>query len=252
MLKTRVMPCLLLRNGALVKTIKFDKFNYIGDPINAVRIYNEKEVDELIFLDITATLEKRKPNFKLVSEIASECFMPLAYGGGVRTIEDLMELFKIGVEKVVINSYAAENSEFITEAANLFGSQSIIVSIDLKKNSLGQYQVYTNSGKKKTDFHPVEYAIRMQEKGAGEIFLTSIDRDGTWEGYDIDLIRQITEDISIPVIASGGAGKIDDLLKAVQVGGASAVAAGSMFVYQGKDLGVLIKFPQKSELKKLP
>jgi len=252
MLKTRVMPCLLLRNGALVKTIKFDKFNYIGDPINAVRIYNEKEVDELVFLDIRATLEKRKPDFKLVSEIASECFMPLAYGGGVTAIDDLKELFKIGVEKIVINSYAAENSDFIKEAANIFGSQSIIVSIDVKKNILGIYQVYTNSGKKKTNFHPVEYAIMMQEKGAGEIFLTSMDKDGTWEGYDIALIKQITQTISIPVIASGGAGNIDDFFKAVQIGGASAVAAGSMFVYQGKDLGVLIKFPPKSELKKLP
>jgi imidazole glycerol-phosphate synthase subunit HisF len=252
MLKTRVMPCLLLRNGALVKTVKFDKFKYIGDPINAVRIYNEKEVDELVFLDISATMQKRRPDFKLVSEIAGECFMPLAYGGGVRSVEDLRELFKIGVEKVIVNSYAAENPEFILQAANLFGSQSIIVSIDVKKNIFGKYSTYVQSGKKKLDFNPVEYAAKMQEWGAGEILLTSIDRDGTWEGYDIDLIKQVSASVSIPVIACGGAGRVDDLLRAVQEGGAQACSAGSMFVFQGKDLGVLIKYPTKQELKILP
>jgi imidazole glycerol-phosphate synthase subunit HisF len=249
MLKTRVMPCLLLRDGALVKTVKFDKFKYIGDPINAVRIYNEKEVDELVFLDISATPQKRRPDFKLVSEIAGECFMPLAYGGGVRAVDDLRELFKIGVEKVIINSYAADNPEFISQAADLFGSQSIIASIDVKKNIIGKYCTYAHAGKKKLDFNPVEYAAKMQECGAGEILLTSIDKDGTWEGYDIDLIKQVSAAVSIPVIACGGAGRVDDFLRAVQEGGAQACAAGSMFVFQGKDLGVLIKYPTKQDLK---
>ena len=253
MLKTRVMPCLLLRNGALVKTVKFEKFNYIGDPINAVRIYNDKEVDELVFLDISATPERRKPDFKLISAIASECFMPLSYGGGVSAVSDLRELFRIGVEKVVINSYAAEKPEFIREAAGLFGSQSIIISIDVRKNIFGKYNVYTQGGKKKLDsINPVDYAVKMQDCGAGEIFLTEIDRDGTWEGYDITLLKQVTEAVSIPVIACGGAGKIDDFIKAVILGGVSACAAGSMFVFQEKDLGVLIKFPTKRELKNLP
>jgi len=252
MLKTRVMPCLLLRDGALVKTVKFDKFKYIGDPINAVRIYNEKEVDELIFLDISATPAKRKPDFKLITAIASECFMPLAYGGGVSTIDDLRELFKIGVEKIVINSYAAERPEFITEAAGIFGSQSIIISIDVKKNILGKYHVCSQGGRMKLSYNPVDYAVKMQKCGAGEIFLTAIDRDGTWAGYDINLIKQVTESVTIPVIACGGAGRIDDFREAVLSGGVSGCAAGSMFVFQGKELGVLIKFPAKQELKHLP
>ena len=243
------MPCLLLRNKGLVKTVRFKNPNYVGDPINTIRIFNEKEVDELILLDITATAEKKKPNFQIISEVASECFMPLTYGGGIRSIEDAKMIFSLGVEKVAINFYAIENPAFVKELAGLFGSQSIIVSIDAKRTRLGKYVVYTQSGKNPTKHDPVEWAIHMEEMGAGEILLTSIDRDGTYEGYDMELIQRVSSSVTIPVIACGGAGKVEDFTEAVKVGGASAVAAGSMVVYQGKNRGVLINFPARQELE---
>jgi imidazole glycerol-phosphate synthase subunit HisF len=249
MLRVRVMPCLLLRGWGLVKTVKFNNPNYVGDPINAVRIYNEKEVDELIFLDITATPESKDPPFQMISEIAGECFMPFTYGGGVRTIEEIRTIFSLGVEKVAINSYGVENPTFIRAAADLFGSQSIIVSIDVKKNLRGKYRVYTHGGRKATNLDPVQLAVQMEQAGAGEILLTSIDRDGTMEGYDIELIRNVSKALNIPLIACGGAGTVEHLAEAVKVGRASAVATGSMVVYQGKNRGVLIKFPTKMELK---
>lgn len=251
MLKTRVIPCLLLRNRGLVKTIKFKNPSYVGDPINTVRIFNEKEVDELIFLDITATSEKKTPPFKLLGEIASECFMPFTYGGGITSLEDIKTLFSLGAEKVAINSSAIENPNFIREAADLSGSQSIVASIDVKKNFLGKYEVYNHRYKKSTKLNPVEFSVQMEQMGAGEILLTSVDRDGTMEGYDIELIKQVTNAVSIPVISCGGAGKVEDFREAVKVGGASAVAAGSMVVYQGKNRAVLINFPVKEELKKV-
>ncbi len=249
MLMPRVMPCLLLQNGSLVKTVKFKDPGYIGDPINAIRIYNEKEVDELIFLDITATIENKRPPFKILSEIASECFMPVAYGGGIRRLEDIQEIFSLGIEKVVINTCAAENPEFIRKAAEKFGSQSIVVSIDVRKKLMGRYEVYTHGGRKGTGLEPVAYAVQMQQQGAGEIMLTAIDRDGTQEGYDIDLIRKVTAAVDIPVIACGGAGKVEDFGRAVKEGGASACAAGSMVVYYGRNRAVLINFPTRAELE---
>jgi cyclase len=249
MLKTRVMPCLLLNNGRLVKTIKFKNPSYIGDPINAIKIYNEKEVDELILVDITATIEQRKPPFDIIEEVASECFMPFAYGGGIRNLDDIKNIFGLGVEKVAINSYAAENPEFIRVAADMFGSQSIVVSIDVKKTVFGKYVVYTHSGKKSTKMEPVSYANKMQELGAGEILLNSIDKDGTMQGYDTALIKVITQAVNIPVIALGGAGCVDDITEAVKNGGASAATAGSLFVYQGKNRAVLINFPAREELE---
>ena len=250
MLRTRVMPCLLLQGESLVKTVKFKKLNYIGDAINTVRIFNQMEVDELIFLDIQATVERRKPPFEIIQDIASECFMPFAYGGGIRDLDDIKRIFSIGVEKIVINSYAYEHPEFITLAADKFGSQSIIVSIDSKKNFWGKYEVFTQRGRKKTKMSPIEYAQKMERLGAGEIFINSIEKDGTWDGYDITLIQDVSAAVKIPVIACGGAGSIADLGKAVKEGGASAVAAGSLFVYQAKDLGVLINFPEQAELQK--
>jgi len=249
MLQARVMPCLLVKNERLVKTIKFKNPSYIGDPINAIKIYNEKEVDELILLDITVTTEQKPPSFTLVSGITSECFMPLCYGGGIRTIDDIRRILNLGVEKVAVNSYAAENPTFIREASNEFGSQSIVVSIDVKKTIFRKYLVYTHGGRKATNLDPVDFAHRMQAMGAGEILLNSIDRDGTWEGYDLDLIRRVTQVVTIPVIACGGARNVSDFGKAVKKAGASAVAAGSMVVYQGKDLGVLISFPRREELE---
>lgn len=251
MLKTRVMPCLLLRNRGLVKTIKFKNPNYVGDPINTVRIFNEMEVDELIFLDITATPSQKKPPFELLEEIATECFMPFTYGGGLRTLDDIKTVFNLGVEKVAINSYAVERPEFVQEAAERFGSQSIVVSIDVKRRLFGKYEVYTQGGRQRAKLDPVDFAQRMENLGAGEILLTSIDQDGTMDGYDIDLIKRVAAAVTIPVIACGGAGVIEDFGKAVHEGGASAVAAGSMVVYQGKGKGVLINFPQKKKLKAL-
>jgi len=248
MLRVRVMPCLLLRQSKLVKTVKFSNPDYIGDPINAVKIYNDKEVDELIFLDITATVEKKGPPFKTISEIASECFMPYTYGGGIHSLEDMRRIFNLGVEKIAINSYAVESPDFIRQAAKEFGNQSIVASIDVKRKLMGKYEVFTKSGTNPTGLGPVEHAKRMEEMGAGEILLTSIDRDGTWEGYDLELIKTVAEAVNVPLIVCGGAGSIEDFGKAVDAG-ASACAAGSMVVYQAKNRGVLINFPKQTELR---
>jgi cyclase len=246
MLKTRVMPCLLLKESKLVKTVKFENPDYIGDPINAVMIYNEKEVDELIFLDITATVDNKKPPFKIISEIATECFMPFTYGGGINSIDDMTRIFGLGVEKIAINSHALEEPSFITKAAELFGSQSIVSSIDVKKVS-GSYAVFAHGGRKNSSVDPVEWARTVERFGAGEILLTSIDRDGTMVGYDTELIKKVSEVVSIPIVACGGAGKIEDFAKAVAAG-ASAVAAGSLVVYHGPAKGVLINFPSRKSL----
>ena len=248
MLRTRVMPCLLVDDGRLVKTVKFRKPAYVGDPVNAIKIYNEKEVDELIVVDIRATVEGRPPNFALLREIADECFMPLCYGGGIRDLDDVREIFSLGIEKVAVNTHAAERPGFLREAADRFGSQSIVASIDARRVFRRTYHVHTRGGRERTKRDPVSFAREVEAAGAGEILLTSIDRDGTWKGYDIDLIRRVTEAVGIPVIACGGAGCVDDFGKAVKEGGASAVAAGSMVVYQGKGRGVLVGFPTRNEL----
>lgn len=248
MLLTRVIPCLLLRKNGLVKTIKFRNPSYVGDPINTVRIFNEKEVDEMIVLDITATVEKREPNFKMIGEIATECFMPFCYGGGVNSIATLDRLFSLGVEKVAINSAAMANRALVTEAAGKFGSQAVVVSIDVKTKLLGGYEVVTHSGTRMSGLDPVRYATMMEQAGAGEILLTSIDRDGTFSGYDLDLVKQVTATVSIPVIACGGASRVADFGRAVNEAGASAVAAGSMVMYQGENRAVLINFPTPGEL----
>jgi len=247
MLQTRVMPCLLLKNSGLVKTIKFKDPSYVGDPVNAIRIYNEKEVDELIFLDITATTEQKRPNFDVISQIASECFMPVAYGGGIRDIEDARRLFSMGIEKIAINSFAVEQPDFVRKAAEQFGSQAVVVSIDAKKTPKG-YEVMTHGGTRPTGLDPATFAKRMEETGAGEILINSIDRDGTLEGYDIELIRSVSSAVGVPVIAVGGAGKVEHFTEAVKQGGASAVAAGSMVVYFGRNRAVLINFPARKKL----
>lgn len=251
MLKTRVIPCLLLSENRLVKTVKFKNPGYVGDPLNVIRIFNQKEVDELILLDILATPAQRPIAFQLISEIASECFMPLTYGGGIRSLDDIKKIFAVGVEKVSINSYAVENPRFIKSAADVFGSQSIIVSIDTRKNIWGKYEVFIHGGRKRTGLDVLEFALTMEKMGAGEILVNSLDRDGTWQGYDMDLLNRITGKLKIPVIACGGAGDIQDFVGAVKKAGCSAVAAGSMFVYQGKGLGVLIKFPARHNLEQV-
>ena len=248
MLKVRVIPCLLLRDESLVKTVRFKDPDYIGDPANTVRIFNELEVDELAMLDISATRQARGPDFKLLSEVAGECFMPLTYGGGLRRIEDIREAFRVGVEKVVINSWAAEDELFVRRAARTFGSQSIVVSIDVKKRLMGKRQVFTVSGTKKTGRDPVEYAQRMEAAGAGELLVTSIDREGTWSGFDVELTAAVADAVSVPVIAHGGAGSVDHIGEVVGKGRASAVALGSMVVYQSKGMGVLVNFPDRDDL----
>ncbi len=247
MLKTRVIPCLLLKDGGLVKTIQFKDPKYIGDPVNTVKIFNEKEIDELIILDISATIEGREPSFDIISRIASECFMPLGYGGGIKNIKDIEKIFNIGVEKVVINNYAIKNSLFIKEASYNFGSQSIVVSIDVKKDATGKHRIFSYD-KTSIKYDLIEFVAKMEEMGAGELFLNSVDNDGLMQGYDIDLIEKVSKAVRIPVIACGGAEKIEDFSKAVNAG-ASAVSAGSMFVFYGKLKAVLINFPSQKELR---
>lgn len=244
------MPCLLLKNNRLVKTVQFKNPDYIGDPVNAIKIYNEKEVDELIFLDITATVEHRSPPFENIKNITNECFMPVTYGGGISKIEDMRKVFHSGIEKIAINSCSISNPEFVKLAAKEFGNQSIIVSIDVKKDLFGGFRVYSHSGTKKTNLDPIQHAINMEQCGAGEILLTSINHEGMMNGYDIELIYRVCESINIPLIAHGGAGSVEHFKQAVEAG-ASAVAAGSMVVYQGKNKGVLINFPSPAELKKI-
>lgn len=246
----RVIPCLLLKGQGLVKTTRFRKPRYVGDPINAVRIFNEKEVDELVILDITATREGRRPNFPLIEDIASEAFMPFGYGGGIRNLDDVRTLFRLGVDKVIINSQAFENGDFINEVVSVVGGQSVVVGIDIKKNFWGSYEVFTRSGEKKVDGEPESLALQMQNRGVGELLVTSIDRDGMRSGYDTVLIERVSRGLTIPVIACGGAGKIDDFAKAVGAG-ASAAAAGSMFVFHGRQQAVLISYPEPNEMRKI-
>lgn len=251
MLLTRVIPCLLLQDDSLVKTINFKKPGYIGDPVNTARIFNELEVDELVVLDITATNKKRKPNFKILSELANECFMPLAYGGGICDFEDAKKIFQIGIEKVIINSITFSKPDFITELAEHFGNQAIVASIDVKKNMFGNYQVLSNSGTKKQKVDPVIWAKELEQLGAGEILLTAIHQEGTWNGFDTNIIERISNAINIPIIANGGASSISDIGKAVKEGQASAVSLGSMVVYQNKGMGVLVNFPDTVKLKRV-
>lgn len=248
MLQTRIIPCLLLKDNSLVKTVNFKKPAYIGDPVNTARIFNELEVDELVLLDITATNNNRRPDFKILAELANECFMPLAYGGGINNFEDARKIFKIGIEKIIINSAAFTNSTIIKEIAEYFGNQAIVASIDVKKNMFGKYQVFSNSGTKKQKEDPVLWAQELERLGAGEILLTAIHQEGTWKGFDISIIEKISNAINIPVIANGGASSIEDIGKAVKQGYASAVSLGSMVVYQSKGMGVLVNFPNKENL----
>lgn len=249
MIRTRVIPALLLRDESLVKTVQFGDFEYVGDPCNTVRIFNELEVDELLFLDILATRNGRGPNFDLLADIANECFMPLGYGGGVRSLDDAKALFDIGFEKVAINSAAVENQDLIHKLSKHYGSQAVIGSIDVKKNIWGKYYIKTHAGTKGVSQHPVDWARKLENLGAGEILLTSVDREGTWGGFDIDLVHAVSSAVTIPVIAHGGAGSIEDIGCAVKEGGASAVALGSFIVFQKKGMGVLVNFPEREKLK---
>ncbi len=251
MLRTRVIPALLLRDESLVKTVRFGKFTYVGDPCNTVRIFNELEVDELIFLDITASREGRAPNLKVLGDIANECFMPLGYGGGIRSLDYAKAVFDIGFEKVAVNSYAVDNPSLITEIASHYGSQAVIASIDVKEGLFGGWSVRTRGGKQNTHREPAEWAREVERLGAGEILLTSIDREGTWEGFDLEVVRRVTDTVSIPVIAHGGAGTVEHIGRVVKEANASAVALGSMVVFQKKGMGVLVNFPEQRLLEEV-
>lgn len=251
MLRPRILPVLLLDGTGLVKTTKFKKPVYLGDCTNAVRIFNYFEADELVFLDITATKNKKGPQIDLIAKISDECFMPLAYGGGIRNMKDVRELFCAGVEKVVVNTYAVENPEFLSEIVKEYGAQAVVVSIDAKKEKNGKYQVYTEGGTKPTGLDPVSWAMEVEKFGAGEIIINSIDRDGTMAGYDIELVKSVADAVQIPVVACGGAGSVKDLEKAIKKGHASAAGAGAMFVFYGERRAVLINFPDKSELEQI-
>lgn len=249
MVRKRIIPSLLFCHGKLVKTLRFGKAKYLGDPVNIIKIFNDKEVDELILLDIAATVERRKPSFEQLAEIAGECFMPLCYGGGVCDLKDMERLYNIGMEKVAINSYAAIEPDFIKKASDLFGSQSVVVSMDVKRNYWGAYEVYTRGGRKRTGFKPAEFAVKMEGCGAGELLLNCINRDGTREGYDLLLVKSVCAAVRIPVIACGGAGSAADLIEVIKTAGASAAAAGSMFVFNGPHRAVLIHYPACEELR---
>jgi cyclase len=251
MLQTRIIPCLLLKDDSLVKTVNFKKPAYIGDPVNTARIFNELEVDELVLLDISATNNNRKPDFKILAELANECFMPLAYGGGINNFEDAKKIFQIGIEKIIVNSVTFTNPSLIKQLAEHFGNQAIVVSIDVKKNMFGNYHVYSNSGTKKQKVDPVAWAQELEQLGAGEILLTAIHQEGTWNGFDINIIEKISNAVNIPIIANGGASSISDIGKAVKEGQASAVGLGSMVVYQNKGMGVLVNFPDTEKLNRV-
>lgn len=245
--RPRIIPVLLIDDRDLIKTIKFNKRTYLGDPVNAVKIFNRKGIDELSVLDIGATRNGREPDFELLKDIASEAFMPLSCGGGISTIEQIHTLLAIGYEKVVINTNLVKNPELIRKAAELFGSQSIVASIDAKIIN-GQYRCVISDGLEIIEKSPFELAAEAENLGAGEIIINSIDRDGMMQGYDIGLVRKVVESVKIPVTAIGGAGGIQDLKTVLKEGHAHAAAGGSMFVYYGKLKAVLITAPSEEEL----
>lgn len=250
MLKHRVIPCLLLSKEKLVKTYKFTDPKYIGDPINAIRIFNDKEVDELMVIDITATKNGTEPNYSLIGQFAGECFMPLCYGGGITNIEQAYKLFTLGVEKVCLQSAAIENPSLLTNIASRFGSQSVLVSVDIKKNWLGKKKVYSAARNKMLSTDIIDHLKRMIDAGAGEIVLNAIEHDGVMDGMDIELIKEISTLLSVPLIAMGGVGSLDHIKKAIDAG-ASAVAAGAFFVFHGPHRAVLITYPKYTELENL-
>lgn len=248
MLSARLIPCLLLKGSGCVKTRRFKSPTYLGDPINIVRIFNDREVDELIVLDIDATHEGRRPRFDLLADLATECFMPLCYGGGVRSLQDMEQLFAVGIEKVAINTEAVLNPMFVESAARRFGSQSVVVSIDAKTDWLRRRRVASHGGRRTRALDPVEHARAMEEHGAGELLLNSVERDGVMRGYDLALIGDVTAATDVPVIACGGAGCLEDVARALRAG-ATAAAAGSLFSFAGPNRAVLINYPDRPDIE---
>lgn len=254
MLKPRVIPCLLVHEKGLVKTVQFKNPKYVGDPINAVRIFNEKESDELMVIDIDATRENREPDYKLIENLAAECRMPLCYGGGVKTVEQAHKIFSLGVEKIAISSVVFQHPSIVTAIAERVGSQSVVVVLDVKKKLFGGYEVYTHNGKKATGKNPVDVAAEIQQLGAGEIVINSIDQDGMMKGYDFELVNRIRKVIDIPMTVLGGAGSLADISELIRQHGIIGASAGSLFVFKGIYRAVLINYPnleEKEELFKL-
>jgi cyclase len=250
MILPRIIPTLLLYNDGIVKTKSFKSPVYLGDSINAVRIFNEKEVDELVIADIGVTKNGGTPNLKWIKEIVSEAFMPIGYAGGISNLDTIKMIFNLGIEKVIINSYSFDY-DLITEAANIYGNQSVVVCIDVKKTIFGNYKIYTLAGQQKQSTDLLLHAKKVVEAGAGEIIIQSIDKDGTMSGYDIELTRNVADSVDVPIVALGGASCLKDMKVAIRHGGASAAAAGSIFVFKSKERGVLINYPSKIEIANL-
>jgi len=251
MLRPRIIPSLLLHNKGLVKTVNFKSPKYVGDPINAVRIFNEKEVDELAFFDIDATVLNKEPDYVLIEKLANQSRMPICYGGGVKTVEQAQKIFGLGVEKIALSSAVVKNPKLVTQIANRVGSQSVIVVLDIKKKLLGGYEICIHNGKKFTGINPIKFAIELEKLGAGEIIINSIDQDGLMTGYDLNLIDKIAETISVPLTVLGGAGKLSDMAEVIDRHGVIGVAAGSLFVFKGPYKAVLINYPNQLEKNKI-
>ena len=251
MYRPRIIPVLLLQNKGLVKSVKFKSPRYIGDPINAVRIFNELKADELAFIDILATKEKRTISTDFVKDVGEEANMPFSVGGGIRTLEDIRKIIEAGAEKVILNTIAGENPDFVTKASEAFGSSTITVCIDVKKDLFGKERVRIRAGTKSVNIDPIQYARQMEEKGAGEIIIQSIDCDGTMTGYDVSIIKKITNAVSIPVVSLGGAGKWEDLINLNSLVSLNGLAAGSLFIYHGERNAILVNYPERHKIQQL-
>lgn len=247
MLRPRITPCLLVRNGGLVKTVKFDQGKYVGDPINAVRIFNEKQVDELMVLDIDATVKGREPDYAMIRNLAAECRMPLCYGGGVKTVDQAERIIGMGVEKVAVSSAAIQDPELVARMAQNVGAQSVVVVLDVARGP-DRYELRCENGRRATGLDPVKFAVEMQRLGAGEIVVNSIDRDGTMQGYDLQLLQDIRAAVTLPMSALGGAGSLEHVRQLIRQFGIIGAAAGSLFVFKGVFRAVLINYPRRGEL----
>lgn len=247
----RIIPCLLLHDRRLVKTVRFKNENYIGDPINAIKIFNEKAADEIIIIDIRKSIRRKAPDFDFLKNLTEQCFMPAAYGGGISSIADIKKVFEIGVEKVVLNSMAYVNPRCVRKAVHIFGAQSVVGAMDVKRGLTGKYTVYTRCGNHNTQINPVVYARYLEKIGVGEIFLNNITLDGSMTGYDLMLLKDVSSAVKIPVTACGGAGSIEDLSRGIRYGGVNAAAAGSMFVYMGSRKSILINYPDRETIRKI-
>jgi cyclase len=248
MLRPRIIPCLLVKNGGLVKTVSFSSPKYVGDPLNAVRIFNEKEVDEILVVDIDATVLGREPDYSMIKNLAAECRMPLCYGGGVKSVEQIERIVSLGVEKVALSSVLTQNGKLVADAAKRVGSQSIVAVMDVRKSAgSNTYEIYTHNGKQSTGCLPGMFARRMEELGAGEVVINSIDRDGLMKGYDLDLVSQVRKATTLPLTVLGGAGSLKDIASLIESYGIIGAAAGSLFVFKGVYRAVLINYPKRAE-----